>query len=157
MRKLRDSVSVPLATGERDRTIWEVREILEAQVIDILQPDCGHGGGISQMKKVATLAEAHHVPVAPHCTMSYLGLTASLHVAASVPFFLIHEGYQDVLPDDVAHKTWAMDDEGYVSLPEGPGLGVEVDEMRAREVGREEQRQFMWPDNRLRDGSIADY
>ena len=70
MRKVRESVPVPLATGERDRTIWEVREILEAQVIDILQPDCGHGGGISQMRKVAALAEAHYVPIAPHCTMS---------------------------------------------------------------------------------------
>jgi galactonate dehydratase len=157
MRKVRASVSVPLATGERDRTIWEVREILEAQVIDILQPDCGHGGGISQMKKVAALAEAHLVPLAPHCTMSSLGLTASLHVAASVPFFLIHEGYQNVLPDDVARKTWTMDEDGYVSLPEGPGLGVEIDETRAREVGREENRQFSWPENRLPDGSVADY
>ena len=65
MRKIRQSVSIPLATGERDRTIWEVRQILEAQVVDVLQPDCGHGGGISQMKKISTLAEAHHVPLAP--------------------------------------------------------------------------------------------
>ena len=157
MRKLRDSVPVPLATGERDRGIWEAREILEAQVVDILQPDCGHGGGISQLQKVATLAEAHHVPLAPHCTMSYLGLTASLHVAASIPFFLIHEGYDNVLPDDVARKSWTMDEAGYTSLPEGPGLGVEIDEQRAIEVGREPGRQFKWPDNRHRDGAIADY
>ena len=134
MHKVREFVPVPLATGERDRTIWEVREILEAQVIDILQPDCGHGGGITQMVKVATLAEAHHVPIAPHCTMSYLGLTASLHVAASVPFFLIHEGYKNQLPEGIAHKSWEMDDEGYVSLPEGPGLGVEVDESVIDEI-----------------------
>ena len=157
MHKLREAVPVPLATGERDRTIWEVREILEAQVIDILQPDCGHGGGITQMMKVAALCEAHHVPVAPHCTMSYLGLTASLHAAATVALFLIHEGYEHQLPEGVAHKTWSMDDEGYVSLPEGPGLGVEIDEARAIEVGQDPQRQFKWPDNRLRDGSIADY
>ena len=157
MRKLREFVPVPLATGERDRTIWEVREILEAQVIDVLQPDCGHGGGISQMRKVAALAEAHYVPIAPHCTMSYLGLTASLHVAASVPFFLIHEGYEGQLPEGVAHKTWKMDEEGYVSLPEGPGLGVEVDEEKAIEVGTDPKQQFSWPDSRLRDGSVADY
>ena len=157
MRRVREMVPVPLATGERDRTIWEVREILEAQVIDILQPDCGHGGGITQMVKVAALAEAHHVPIAPHCTMSHLGLTASLHVAASVPMFLIHEGYRNVLPHGVAEKTWEMDDEGYVTLPEGPGLGVEVDEERALAVGREPARRFQWPDNRLRDGSVADY
>ena len=142
MKKVREMVPVPLATGERDRTIWEVREILEAQVIDVLQPDCGHGGGITQMKKVAALAEAHFVPIAPHCTMSHLGLTASLHVAASVPMFLIHEGYAGVLPEDVAIKTWEMDDEGYVSLPEGPGLGVEVNEARAIEVGRDPARSI---------------
>jgi len=157
MHKVREFVPVPLATGERDRTIWEVREILEAQVIDILQPDCGHGGGITQMHKVAALAEAHHVPIAPHCTMSYLGLTASLHVAASVPFFLIHEGYKGMLPEGVAHKTWEMDAEGYVSLPEGPGLGVEVDEAMAVRVGSDPAQQFAWPDNRLRDGAVADY
>jgi len=157
MRKIRESVPVPLATGERDRTIWEVREILEAQVIDILQPDCGHGGGISQMKKIAALAEAHHVPLAPHCTMSHLGLTASLHVSASIPFFLIHEGYKNVLPPDVARKTWEMDEEGYVSLPEGTGLCVEVDEQRVIELSKETSKQFKWPNSRLKDGSVADY
>ena len=157
MKKVREMVPVPLATGERDRTIWEVREILEAQVIDVLQPDCGHGGGITQMKKVAALAEAHFVPIAPHCTMSHLGLTASLHVAASVPMFLIHEGYAGVLPEDVAIKTWEMDDEGYVSLPEGPGLGVEVNEARAIEVGKSPARPFEWPNARLRDGAVSDY
>ena len=74
MHKLRAAVPVPLATGERDRTIWEVREILEAQVVDILQPDCGHGGGISQMQKVAALVRGasradcpalHHVVFGP--------------------------------------------------------------------------------------------
>ncbi len=79
-------------------TIWEVYEILEAQVIDILQPDVGHGGGITQVKKVAALAEAHHVPIAPHCTMSYIGLTASFHLSASVPFFPTHKGYESNLP-----------------------------------------------------------
>jgi galactonate dehydratase len=157
MRKIREFVPVPLATGERDRTIWEVREILEAQVIDILQPDCGHCGGISQMKKISALAESHHVPLAPHCTMSYLGLTASFHVSASIPFFLIHEGYQNVLPDGVAYKTWEMDKDGYVSLPEGVGLCVEIDEQKAIEVGSDPSQQFSWPDNRLKDGSIADY
>ncbi len=106
---------------------------------------------------VETLAEAHYIPLAPHCTMSYLGLTASLHVAASIPFFLIHEGYKDVLPEGVARKTWEMNEKGYVALPEGPGLGVEIDEALVLKVGKEPARQFKWPDNRLKDGSIADY
>ena len=130
---------------------------------NILADNCGEeaafNGGITQMVKVAALAEAHHVPIAPHCTMSYLGLTASLHVAASVPFFLIHEGYKNQLPEGIAHKTWEMDEEGYVSLPEGPGLGVEVDEALAREIGADPTRAspFEWPNARLRDGSVADY
>ena len=74
--------------------------------------------------------------------MSYLGLTASFHLSAAVPFFLIHEGYENVLPDGVAHKTWEMDEEGYVSLPEGPGLGVEVDEAKVIEVGQEDGQTF---------------
>ena len=157
MRKIRQSVSIPLATGERDRTIWEVRQILEAQVVDVLQPDCGHGGGISQMKKISTLAEAHHVPLAPHCTMSNLDLAASLHVSASVPFFLIHEGYDNVLPTNIANRSWQMDVDGYFSLPEGVGLGIEVNESAVIEFSQNPSKQFTWPNNRLADGSIADY
>ena len=157
MAKIREAVSVPLATGERDRTIWEVRELLEAQVIDVLQPDVGHTGGISQMRKIAALCEAHHVPIAPHCTMSYLGLTASLHVAATIPLFLIHEGYDTQMVEGVANKTWSMDEEGFVVLPDAPGFGVEIDEQKAIAVGNDPKNQFAWPDHRLRDGSVADY
>lgn len=157
MKRIRGSVRVPLATGERDRTIWEVREILEAQVVDILQPDCGHGGGISQMRKVAALAEAHYVPIAPHCTMSYLGLTASLHVAASVPLFLIHEGYDGVLPEGVVTKGWTKDDDGNVTLTDEPGIGVEVDEARLAAVDADPTRRFRWVACKYPDGSVADY
>ena len=109
------------------------------------------------MRKVAALAEAHYVPIAPHCTMSYLGTTASLHVAASVPMFLIHEGYAKRLPEDVAIKSWVMDDEGYVPCRKARGLGVEVNEARAIEVGQTTDQQFEWPNARLRDGSVSDY
>ena len=155
MRKIRQSVSVPLATGERDHTIWEVRQILEAQVVDVLQPDCGHGGGINQMKKISTLAEAHHVPLAPHCTMPNLGLAASLHVSASVPFFLTHEGYDNVLPTNIANRSWQMDVDGYFSLPES--LGIEVNESAVIGFSQNPSKQFTWPDNHLADGTIADY
>ena len=78
-------------------------------------------------------------------------------MAASVPFFLIHEGYSDRMRPGVAHKTWEMDDEGYVSLPQGPGLGVEVDEERAVAVGKDPSLQFRWEGHFLEDGSVADY
>ena len=67
------SISIPLATGERDRTIWGMLPYLQERCIDILQPDCGHTGGITQMKKIATLAEAYFVPLAPHCTCTRAG------------------------------------------------------------------------------------
>ena len=109
------------------------------------------------MKKISTLAEAHHVPLAPHCTMPNLGLAASLHVSASVPFFLIHEGYDNVLPTNIANRSWQMDVDGYFSLPEGVGLGIEVNESAVIEFSQNPSKQFTWPDNRLADGSIADY
>jgi galactonate dehydratase len=94
-KRLKQAIRVPLATGERDRTIWGMMPYLQERCIDVLQPDCGHTGGITQMRKIATIAEAYTVPLAPHCTMSELGLSASLHAAACVPHLLIHEGYLD--------------------------------------------------------------
>src|SRR6478735_10880618 len=88
-KRLKQQIRIPIATGERDRTIWEVIAYLQNGCIDILQPDVGHCGGISQMRKIATLAEAYHVPLAPHCTCSELGLSASIHVSAAIPMFLI--------------------------------------------------------------------
>ncbi|MCY2995178.1 MAG: hypothetical protein NTY19_46050 [Planctomycetota bacterium] len=127
--------------------------------VDILQPDCGHAGGISQMKKIATLAEAFFVPLAPHCTMSELGLTASLHVTASIPLFLIHEAYLDghLMPPGVARKTWEVDKDGYATLPQSPGLGVEVDESMFEKVNADPKRKFKWPTPVSPDGAVRDY
>ena len=80
-----------------------------------------------------------------------------MHAAAAIPLFLIHEGYDHQMVEGVATKTWEMDDEGFVSLPEGPGLGVEIDEEKAIAVGKDAQYSYKWPDNRLKDGSVADY
>ncbi|MBK9168678.1 MAG: mandelate racemase/muconate lactonizing enzyme family protein [Bryobacterales bacterium] len=155
-KRLKQQIRVPLATGEKDRTIWGVIPYLTENAIDILQPDCGFVGGITQMKKIAALAETFYVPLAPHCTMTTLGMTASLHVAASIPLFLIHEGYP---PDDrlpgLAKRTWTLDRDGYVSLPEGPGLGVEVDERQLAELSK--TRKFEWPKHIAPDGSVFDY
>jgi galactonate dehydratase len=158
-KRIREQVRVPLATGERERTIWGFLPFLQERCVDILQPDCGHTGGISQMKKIATLAETFFVPLAPHCTMSELGLTASLHVAASIPLFLIHEAYLDghLMPPGVARKQWEVDHDGYASLPPGPGLGVDVDEAMFEKVNADPQRQFKWPTPTSPDGAVRDY
>ena len=73
-KRLKAAINIPLAAGERDRTIWGMIPYLQERCLDILQPDCNHTGGISQMKKIATLAEAYHVPLAPHCTATLLGI-----------------------------------------------------------------------------------
>jgi galactonate dehydratase len=156
-KRLKDQIRIPMATGERDRTIWEMITYLHNGAIDILQPDVGHTGGITQVKKIATLCEAYHVPLAPHNTCSYLGLTASLHVAASIPLFLIHEGYDHIMPEGVARRTWQVDKEGYASLPQGPGLGVEMDEAAMQKVAADPKRRFRWPTPTYADGSVRDY
>ena len=158
-KRLKEQISIPLAAGERDRTIWEFIPYLQNRCLDILQPDCCHTGGITSMKKIATLAEAYHVPLAPHCTASYLGIAASLHVVASIPFFLIHEFYPDnhgFNPKGLTNMAWKLDGDGYIGLPPGPGLGVEVDEKRIEEEAKRPQ-QYRWPGARMRDGSVADY
>src|SRR5580765_8817483 len=135
-KRLKEQIRIPIATGERDRTIWENIAYLQNGCVDILQSDVGHTGGISQVKKIATLAEAYHVPMAPHNTCSELGLSASIHVSASIPLFLIQEGYLDghLMPAGVARKSFTVDREGYASLPQGPGLGVEMDEAAIQKV-----------------------
>jgi galactonate dehydratase len=158
-KRLKGQVSIPLASGERDRTIWEFVPYLHERCLDVLQPDCCHTGGITQMKKIATLAEAYHVPLAPHCTASYLGIAASLHVVASIPFFLIHEFYPDnhgFNPRGIGRMAWTLDRDGYIGLPPGPGLGVEIDE-KLLEKQASAPQTYRWPGARLRDGSVADY
>jgi galactonate dehydratase len=158
-KRIKQHIDIPLATGERDRTIWGVLPYLQEGCIDILQPDCNHTGGISQMKKIAVLAEAFHVPIAPHCTATYLGIAASLHVVSSIPLFLIHEFYPTNAGFNGPRLTrmeFERDKDGYIGLPPGPGLGVEVDEKLLEQEAQKPQ-SYRWPGATLKDGSIADY
>jgi galactonate dehydratase len=158
-KRLKEQIRIPLATGERDRTIWEVIAYLQNGCIDILQSDVGHTGGISQLRKIAALAEAYHVPMAPHNTCSELGLSASIHVSASIPLFLIQEGYLDghIMPAGVARKNFTVDNEGYASLPQGTGLGVEMDEAMIQKVNVDPNRRYRWPHPTYADGAVRDY
>jgi galactonate dehydratase len=158
-KRIKQAVHVPLAAGERDRTIFEFLPYLHERCLDVLQPDCCHSGGITQMKKIAVMAEAYQVPLAPHCTASMLGIAASLHAACSVPLFLIHEFYPDNMgfnPRGMVRMAYEVDKEGYVTLPPGPGLGVEIDEKAIEEAAKKPQT-YKWPGAKLKDGSVADY
>lgn len=159
-KRLKTAIDIPLATGERDRTIWEFIPYLHERAVDVLQPDVAHCGGITQMKKIAVLAEAYHVPLAPHCTTSPLGATASLSVAASIPLLLIHETAPGNLKwgEQFMNRPWQVDDAtGYATLPDGPGLGVQIDAEKLTKVAADPNYQWNWPKVTLPDGSIADY
>jgi galactonate dehydratase len=158
-KRLKQHIRIPMATGERDRTIWGMLPYLHERAIDILQPDVGHTGGISQVRKIATLAEAYFVPLAPHNTCSELGLSAGLHVAASIALFLIHEAYLDghIMPPGVAKRSWQTDKDGNAQLSSAPGLGVDVDESMFDKVNADPNRKFRWPAPSAPDGAVRDY
>ena len=156
-KRLKAAIKIPLATGERDRTVWEFVPYLHEKCIDVLQPDCAHCGGITQMKKIATLAEAYHVPLAPHAVTTELGVSASLHACAAIPFFIVHEYYPQITPAGLLKRNWTVDKDGYASLPQGPGLGAEIDEKKLEDLAKKPHKAE-WPDRgRLKDGSISDY
>ena len=158
-KRLKAAIDIPLATGERDRTIWGMIPYLQEGCIDILQPDCAHTGGISQMKKIATLAETFFVRLAPHCTCTMLGISASMHAIAATPLFLIHEAYPDnpgFNPPNLARIPWEPDQDGCVGLPPGPGLGVEIDRPLLEKI-HNNPNAWGWPGAKLKDGSISDY
>jgi galactonate dehydratase len=129
MAKLAERVNVPLASGECNYTKHEFRTILAAQALDIIQPDVCVCGGLLEMKKIAAIAEANYVMVAPHNPMGPLATVINVHFAACTPNFLILEYH----PDDEAPrkdllKEPLMVKDGYLPLPDAPGWGVELNE-----------------------------
>src|SRR5262245_45554773 len=127
MAKLASHVNIPLASGECNYTKFEFREILAAQALDIVQPDICVCGGLMEMKKIAALADAPFVMVAPHNPMVPVATTVNVHLAASTPNFLILEYH----PDDSAPrkdllKGPLMVKDGYIPVPNKPGLGIEL-------------------------------
>lgn len=128
--RIRNHSSVPLAAGERMAMIFGERELIERDLIDVVQPDTGRAGGITQMKKIAAMAEAHHIMLAPHSgSLGPVAEYAALHLLASCPNGLVLERIEDdwdgraktVIPHPVSR-------DGYLDVPDRPGLGVEIDE-----------------------------
>ncbi|MEW9527083.1 galactonate dehydratase [Microbispora sp. NPDC049125] len=162
---LRDVVtasSVPVATGERLYSRWDFRAALEAGVA-VVQPDLSHAGGISETRRIAAMAEVWDAKLAPHCPLGPVALAASLQVAFATPNFLIQEHSIGIhynqgadLLDYVLDPGMFRFTDGYVTLPGGPGLGVEIDEA---EVRRADQAGHAWrnPVWRHADGGLAEW
>jgi galactonate dehydratase len=129
MAKLAEHVNIPLASGECNYTRHEFRKILALQALDIVQPDICLTGGLLEMKKIASMAEAHYVMVAPHNPMGPLANAVNVHFAASTPNFLVLEYHpDDESPRKDLLKEPLMVKDGYIPLPTKPGLGVELNE-----------------------------
>jgi len=159
-KRLKQQIRVPLATGERDRTNLGSDRLPDQQLHRHPPVRRRPHRRISQLRKIATLGETFHVPMAPHNTCSQLGLSASLHVSASIPLFLIQEGYIDghIMPHGVARVKWTIDKDGYASLPEGPGLGRGDGRGGDGEGGGRSEAEVQVAGGHVsEDGSVRDY
>ena len=132
--KLRAQMQVPLATGESLYTRFEFLNLIAAQGADIIQPDICICGGLLEMRKIAAIAEAHYVTIAPHNPMGPLATAVNVHFAAATPNFKILEY---ILPTNSEWSNWIdepyLPNDGYLELRDRPGLGVEVNEDAIRD------------------------
>ncbi len=134
------SLGIPVATGERLHTLHEYRELFELQTADIIQPDITHLGGLLNTKKLAAWAEAYYVLVAPHNVGGPISTAAALHLAACTPNFKIQEYFNDFAEAYVKAAAPGVPEvvDGYFALPQGPGLGVTLNEDAIREHPRQQ-------------------
>lgn len=147
------STSIPIATGERLFTKWAFREVLEKQAAAILQPDLAHCGGILEGKKIAAMAETYYAAIAPHNPLGPVNLAASIQLAANVPNFLAQE--QVELGEKMLKRPFVIED-GYITVPETPGLGIELDEEALEEL-RYDGDYDLPREFHADDGSVADW
>ncbi|ESY05045.1 galactonate dehydratase [Mesorhizobium sp. LNJC399B00] len=155
--------STPIALGERLYSRWDFKSVFEQGAVDIIQPDLSHAGGITECRKIAAMAEAYDIAVAPHCPLGPIALAACLQLdAVSYNCFIqeqslgIHYNAANDLLDYAANKDVFRYEDGYVAIPDGPGLGVEIDEDYVKERAKEGHR-WRNPVWRHKDGSFAEW
>ncbi len=163
LREIAAHTSTPIATGERMYSRWDFKPLLQDGCVDIIQPDLSHAGGISEVIKIAAMAEAYDVALAPHCPLGPIALAACLQVDAVAHNALIQEQSlgihynqgNDLLDYLVDPGVFAYED-GCVTLPSAPGLGIEIDEAAVREAAKtgHQWRNPVW---RMDDGAIAEW
>ena len=164
LAQIASMVSTPIALGERLYSRWDFKPFFENRAVDIIQPDLSHAGGILEVRKIAAMAEAYDVALAPHCPLGPLALGACLQIAACTPNHAIQEislgihynaGGHDLL-NFCLNKEALTPVDGYLPVPEGPGLGIDIDEaaVRAADTDRHRWRNPVW---RAKDGSFAEW
>ena len=153
----------PIATGERMYSRWDFKRILHEGYVDIIQPDLSHAGGISECRKIAAMAEAYDVSVAPHCPLGPIALASCLQLDTCTPNATIQEQSLGIhynkgndLLDYLQDNSVFEFKEGYVDAFKNPGLGIEINEDYVRQ---QSQTEHNWksPVWRHEDGSIAEW
>ncbi|MBO9155358.1 galactonate dehydratase [Chitinophaga sp. GCM10012297] len=163
LREIANHVAIPIATGERMFSKWQFKTLLADGIADIIQPDVSHAGGITECKKILSMAEAFDVAAAPHCPLGPIALAACLQVDATCHNAFIQEQSLGIhynqgsdLLDYLTDKTVFEYKAGYVNIPDKPGLGIEINEAHVRKMAAEGHnwRNPVW---RHTDGSIAEW
>jgi galactonate dehydratase len=163
LRDIARHTHIPLATGERMFSRWDFKSVLADGYVDIIQPDLSHAGGITECKKIASMAEAFDVAFAPHCPLGPIALAACLQVdATAYNAFIqeqslgIHYNQNNDLLDYVTDPSVFHYEQGFVKIPHGPGLGIQFDIEKveqAAEIGHD-WKSPVW---RHEDGSVAEW
>ncbi|KML06768.1 galactonate dehydratase [Rossellomorea marisflavi] len=163
LREIAAHTNIPIATGERMFSRWQFKPLLTDGYVDIIQPDLSHAGGITECKKIISMAEAFDVAVAPHCPLGPIALAACLQVDATSHNAVIQEQSLGIhynvgsdLLDYIVDKDVFRYENGFVEIPQGPGLGIEVNEEVVRKMAAEghDWHNPIW---RHKDGSIAEW
>lgn len=163
LKEIAQHTSIPIATGERMFSRWQFKDLLKEGYVDIIQPDLSHAGGITECKKIISMAEAFDVAAAPHCPLGPIALAACLQVDATCHNVFIQEQSLGIhynkgsdLLDYITDKSVFSYENGFVKIPSGPGLGITVNEdhvIKMAEVGHN-WRNPLW---RHADGSVAEW
>ncbi|RKR03391.1 galactonate dehydratase [Kushneria sinocarnis] len=163
LKELAPQCNTPIALGERLFSRWDFKQVLAGGYVDIIQPDPSHSGGITETRKIASMAEAYDTALALHCPLGPIALAVNLQLDANCyNAFIqeqslgIHYNQSNDLLDYVNNPEVFDYSDGYVKIPQGPGLGVEINEAYVREraeVGHR-WRNPVW---RHRDGSFAEW
>lgn len=157
------SCNIPIATGERLFSRWDFKKLLKEGGVDIIQPDLSHAGGITEVKKIASMAEAYDIALAPHCPLGPIALMACMQVDATCHNAFIQEQSMGIhynqgkgVLDYVCNREDFAFHNGWMDLPTKPGLGVVVNEALVQE---ENQNPHRWrnPVWHHADGSVAEW
>jgi len=154
---------IPIALGERLFSRWNFKNILSSGYVDVIQPDLSHAAGISETKKIVVMAEAYDIAVAPHCPLGPISLAAALQIDACTPNVFIqeqslgiHYNQTNDLLDYLKNPDIFKYEDGYMKILEKPGLGIEINEAKVREMAKK-GHNWKNPIWRNEDGTIAEW